>query len=690
MGQGTPLQFIPIGAFMGTDEGIPSLELAAVFSSGGNRNTYLDKLGRARTILGYTRQANNPIVGVNGAAMRVHGMYAYGQRVGRVTTRQLLLYLTNDTDLAEIHVSYDGGLTSQRLYSTAPGVVGTIPDFAQLGTYLVITQDSGVAAPQSWDGNQLATIVNSQIGFDSFGVLSSGQLSGNYQWKIVPIKADGTRKLASATMLPVALSNQKVLISWLADPDLTVSSYEVYRTTGTGKVYYYVGLAATRLTTNFTDNAHDLEIIGNRALAEYGEPPPVGVSYCESHAQRMWYGVSSLNPRTWYYSDPGLPNSVFAENKFDFTDAESFTDIGVGAVGNYKKMFVAFLERSIWTVSGSGTFNGAVIDFTRKRSDAITGAVSHRTVARVPAGSRFRNAKGEMQVANEVKLAYLTPRLDIRLFDGTNDTVISFPKSDTLKRLNYAHRRKSWVLQDKTRGELAWIFPADANTECSLAVVWNYQFGTWDEREWRFGHGVETDAEGEASVMLAGESLLATGALIYKLWNGTTFDGAAFTSQLMTTTLYGISQNRDQPTLLGQPLISFDKRWRWADVLLQLAGNSQLLVEWLPGEALDAAAAYGSRTMVNITQNVLTADGQVVRTADGQNVVVPIEQMMPFRVLFNEGHDKFSDGSANPRYLHSRGLRLRLSCVSSNGGFIGTGMNIAYQLLRGLKRDFVR
>lgn len=689
MAQGIPLSFIPIGAFMGTDEGIPSLELAAVFSSGGNKNTYLDKLGRIRTILGYTKQTRVIQGSQTGKQMLCRGLYMYGIRQGNVVTRQLLA-LFDSGDAFEFHISADAGVTWQFIGNYTELAAGAIPDFAQLGTFLVVVNSSFLTAPFQWDGNAFTQIQNTQIGFDAFGIISTGQLSGNYQWKIVPVKTDGTRKNASATMVPVALANQKVQISWLADADVTVGSYEIYRTTGTGKVYYYVGLAVGRLTTQFTDNSHDLEIIGNRALAEYGDAPPTGVAYCEAHAKRMWYGITQANPRTWYYSDPGLPASVFAENKFDFTDAESFTDIGVGAIGNFKKMFVAFLERSIWTVSGAGTFNGAVIDFNQRRTDAITGTVSHRTVAKVPAGARYRNAKGEVQVTQEVLLAYLTPRADIRLFDGNNDTIISFPKSDTLKRLNYAQRRKAWVLTDKTRGELTWVFPADNSAECSLAVSWNYQFGTWDEREWAFGHGIEADADTEASVLLAGSASTAIGAVVYRLWNGTTFDGAAITSRVLTTTLYGRSENESEPTLQGQPLFSFEKRWRWAELLFQLASDSTLLVEWLTGEAGDNDTAQGSRTIANGTQNLVTADGQNVVTNDGQQVVVPDEKLRPFRVLLNKGNDNFSDTSRNPRYLHARGLRLRITSVSNEGGFIGLGLNVAYQLLQGLKREFVK
>lgn len=691
MGQGTPLQFIPIGAFLGVDEGIPSLALASVFSGGGNRNVYLDKYGRIRTILGYTRRTRAAILSsVTALPMHGRGMYSYGQRVGNAVTRQLLVFFDNDQDAIEVHVSYDAGITFQLVQIFGATAVGAIPDFAQSGNVLIVTNDSFNSPAFQWDGNAFTQIVNTQLAAvvaSDAGVV--GQLSGNYQWRVVPVKSSGARKLSSVTSNLIALQGKKGAITWVPDPDVDVTGYEIYRTTGTGKVFYYEGLAAGRLTALWVTNAHDLEIIANRAMSEHGDAPPAGCCYCEAHGQRMWYGCRINEPRTWYYSDAGLPLSVYTENKFDFTDAESFTDIARGAVGNFNKMFVAFLERSIWTVSGSGTFNGSVIDYTQRRTNAVTGTVSHRTVAHVPQGARYRNAKGETQITPGVMLAYLTPRDDIRLFDGNNDTIISYPVTDTLKRLTYAQRRKAFMVTDKTRGEIVWVFPADGSTEPSLAVSWNYHFGTWDShRDWAFGHAIETDGADDSSILLA---VSPTVGVIHKLWEGLLFDGVAITSRIETTCLYGAAANMNQPTLQGQPLISFEKRWRWAEFLLQIASGATVTAEWLAGERVDDAdVAIGSRVLANSMVPLLTADGQAVLTADGQAIVVESETFHPFRVPLNKGSDKFSDTSRNPRYLHSRGLRLRLTCTSLAGGFITAGANIAYQLLRGLKRDFVK
>lgn len=686
------LSFLPIGAFLGEDESIPSLALAAVFASGGNRNSFLDQYGRARTIFGYTQTTAVGIVSQRGTAMRGRGMYMYGQRNGNAVTHQLLCVFEDDQGSWEVHVSYDYGRTFQFLLDAGTRA-GAIPDFAQLGTTLILTNDALVSQPLQWDGNTLTAIANVQLAAPTFTDAGVGQLMGKYRWKIVPVKADGTRKLGSLPSALTVLTNRKATIGWNADAD--AASYEVYRTTGTGVVYYFEG-AVKAPTVTFTTNQHDLEIIGNQTLISHGDTPVAGFAHCEAHAGRMWYGTSPTALRSWFYSDPGLPTSLYAENVIDFTDEESATDISVGAVGNFKRLFVAFLERSVWVVSGSGTFNGPVIDYVRRRTDATTGAVSIRAVCRVPAGARYRNAKGESQVTNDVALAYLTPQLDIRLFDGNDDEIISFPKAVTLKRLTYAQRRKAHVVTDKTRGEFTWVFPADGNDECSLGVTWNYHFGTWDERDiWPINHSVETDSPDAASVILGVNAtktegaVVAPGAVVLKLWDGTSAGGAAFTSRLMTSTLYGVADNIDQPTLQGQPMFSVTKRWRWAELLSFIFPQTTLLVESLPGEADDDADPFGSVEVTNPTEAIVSADGQPIQSADGQPVMAEITDMRPRRIMLNVGRSSdFSDGSNNPRYLHSRGIRLRFTCVSSTGGFMAIGANIAYQVLRGLKRTF--
>jgi hypothetical protein len=51
-----PIQVQLFDAFLGTQEGIHSIILPEIFSSGGSSNLFIDKFGRAKKISGYTKQ----------------------------------------------------------------------------------------------------------------------------------------------------------------------------------------------------------------------------------------------------------------------------------------------------------------------------------------------------------------------------------------------------------------------------------------------------------------------------------------------------------------------------------------------------------------------------------------------------------------------------------------------------------
>jgi len=51
-----PLQFILFDAFLGSQEGIHSIILPDIFSSGGSKNVYIDKFARVAQVNGYLRQ----------------------------------------------------------------------------------------------------------------------------------------------------------------------------------------------------------------------------------------------------------------------------------------------------------------------------------------------------------------------------------------------------------------------------------------------------------------------------------------------------------------------------------------------------------------------------------------------------------------------------------------------------------
>jgi hypothetical protein len=157
---------------------------------------------------------------------------------------------------------------------------------------------------------------------------------------------------------------KSVSLSWSQDSNVSVDGYEIYRTSGTGSTFYYVATLVGRATVAYTDNISDQTILENRVMEEHGDAPPVAY-WCEPHKQRMWWLRTDTYPTRAYWSDPGLADSVYAENFLDFSDSETVGDVITGALGNYEGLLVVFTEKAVWTVSGTGA--SLVISLTGRR-----------------------------------------------------------------------------------------------------------------------------------------------------------------------------------------------------------------------------------------------------------------------------------------------------------------------------------
>jgi len=535
-----------------------------------------------------------------------------------------------------------------------------------MGDILIFT--NGKVAPRSYDGTTWATAGSTQLAAPIASAGSSGNKVGTYKFRLVPVRTDGTRKVASVASSPIAVQDKQITLTWTADADVTVGGYEIYSTSGTGEVYYFEDYVDGRLTTSYTANAPGLTILENRVMQEHGDAPPQ-TYHCEAHKQRMWYFRTDTDPQTGWWSDPGDPDSVYNENQITFADAETIGDEIKGALGDYEGLLVVFEERSIWTVSGTGQVIGNIVDWTRTRTNAQTGTVSIRTVVRIPVGSRYIDQIGKVQVTNVATLAYLTPLLDIRIFDGDNDIIISHPKKELLATLNYEHRHKAFALHDTFRSEVTWLFPTGSCGEPNKAVTWNYRWGVWYERDWAFSHAVEIESTADSSILLAGSNSPVTGGFCYQLWNGNSFDGSPIQATWMTKTLYGVL---DQ----AQPGLAQTKRWRWADFLFEMEQTVTLTVEWMPGNVPDNAVAFGTTSISPALFYLVTASGDGIDSASADDLTVSQASSQTRAVL------KTSTGD----YLHDTGIRFRVGDNAALGSWSLEAFALAYQILPGLQR----
>jgi hypothetical protein len=669
-----PIQTQTFTVFLGTQEGIHSVALPTIYSSSGSRNLWIDKLGRAKKILGYAKQNSSAVTTNTGAsATRLRDLRAYRQ-TGASFTRQLLGVFDDGSDEYELWYSTNDGVAWTFIADLGGGSVDAIPDFAQVDNDLFFA--NGVVAPRLWNGSALSTAGPSAKSPTITAAVNaaSGQLNGSYSWKMVSVDGDEVRSAGSVTSNIIQLQDEQADLSWAADSDADVVGYELYRTTGTGANFYFVTFIDGRTTTSITDNASDLDILEHRLLQEHGDAPATGSYFCEPHKQRLWWGRTDTNPRRVFWSDPGEPDQVGANNYLDFTDQSSVGDILTALHGDFEGMLVAFQERSIWTVSGTGQIVSDIMDWVRTKSNAVTGTVSHRSVIKVPAGSVYTDASGQNVTTSRVMLAYFTPLGDIRLFDGNNDIIISTPVKETLKTYLYAQRTKIHAVHDVENGHVVWFWPSATalEDECTQAVVWNYRWGVWyvwPDMPMAASTTIETATD--TQIVLTGEAQTTKGGFCYKFFSGNSFDGDTIPARWMTKVVYGTDNSWDVRN--PQQLMPYIKRFRWLDLIAEAESDVTLTVEWMSGASSDDAVGRGSasQSIEPLGLQLITSDGNGIQTADGSNITLPFDSVQ--KIINLEG--------SNGDYIQDVGCRIRISDDAANGSWSLEGMTLGFQVL---------
>lgn len=657
-------------SFLGEQSGIHSIVLPDLFSPGGGRNMWIDKFGRATRIDGYDNlNATAITTDTGGSAVNIVGLFAFRSFSGGSATNRLRAVVDDGTDEWEVFGSSNEGSTWALLTDFGSDPVGKVPDYAQFGNLGFLT--NGVDIPQQDNGSALSNAGGTQSPTVTAATGSAGALAGTHKWKLVSVESDGSRHPGSIASSAVQFDKEQSDLTWTADADGNVVGYELYRTTGTGEVYYFVTYIDTRTTASFTDVTPDIIILENRVLEEHGDAPPTGIYFVEPFAQRMWWGRTDANPRTVYPSDPGDPDSVLTQNGIDLTDAETFGDQLTGMLGGYEGTLVCFEETAIWTISGTGQVIGNLLDWTRIRTNARVGTPSIRAVSRVSAGSIYTDQKGRFQTTNVATLAYFTPFKDIRLFDGDNDLIISTPVLETLKTVNAAALETVHVVDDPTRNQMTWFVPIDSATTPNRAITWNYAYGVW--HIWTpmpFLSSLRFISPTNGVRLIVGEASRTTGGFIYELWNGNTFNGTGITGQWMTKTLYGVDEH-------GRPDLSTTKRWRWMDLLTKQVQAVTFTVEALEGNVPDDASAFASVTITPGSATILSADGSTIQSADGSDLTISVASSTIRALLEN------ADGD----YLHDEGVRFRIKDDGSDqAAWSIEAFQIAFQQMPGLMR----
>jgi hypothetical protein len=665
---GTALLDRLFSPFGGDQQGIGHRLLSDAYSPAGSQNVWIDKLGHMVAGGDFVIASSS----LGGAVTeRITGLFFFAnvglaQQTLGIGTFEDAAGLTWYVRYLVVNATWSVTGPWVNLVSIATGAPNnTVPDFAQLGDQLFLTTGAATDGPRVINfggGGPPPTAVfvgSTQLAAPVPTLVGVGVLNGIYQWKVVPIKNDNARKVGSVTSAAdFQVVNQQTSLAWVADADVTVSGYEIYRTTGSGKTFWRVAYVDGRLTVAYVDNVDDKTILQDIVLELHGDAPPIDTFYCETHKGRMWWGRVNNAPRRVYYSDPGVPDSVnVLANYIDFTDAQNTSDYITGMTGNYKDMLVVWLHDSVWTISGTGQILSQVVDWNRERSNARTGCIGHRTALKIPKGAHYTDESGQMQVTEEATLAFMTPLGDIRLFDGLHDYVISYPKKDllaaealtNLQQAEGVYRQaKQHAFLDETRGLAIWyIFNGGATIQ--TAVVWNYRLGTWHEFSGQtFNAVVAMYTRTEGVSLVAGEARTATGSATYRLYTGGGGqNGAVLPTRWISAPLrFGAGDEPDSMRV---------KRYRWTEWFFKkMAAPLTLTVEAIPGDTDDADVTTAAALMSFTVSTTGRTEMKKLQTAAG-------------------------------KYVHDRGMRLRCTQSSTSGIWTLEYLRIVYQVLHGIK-----
>ena len=631
------------GSGAGAHEGVGPLDVVDFYSSEDSVNVYIEKggpLGQVKKILGYLKRNATPIVtDADSNAVAVIGLFPFRSFSGVTVTRHIVAVVEDSTFESrkyEAWVSTDTGATWTFKLSLGTGGSGIVlvVDGAQLGNNLYITNGSG--AGWIYDGSTVAAVGGTQSPQPTASSTGTGPLRGEYEYKLISLKAGKDRQLGSAASTSVRVEDTSMGLTWTADSDGDVVGYEIYRTTGSGFEFYRLTYVDGRTTAAFTpDEVSDANLLEGITLERKGDAPPTGAHFVETHEQRMWWGRFNANPRRAYFSTPGVADSVGAFDFIEFTDADSATDKLTGLHGGFYGYEIFFQEHSIWSLSGTGEIVNNVANWERSKTSAQYGCVSHRTAIRVPAGAKYPTIDGQVATTGGETLAYMTPFKTINLLapsGGGNfaDEVISHPKETYLSTLNYLARNQAIAEHDKARGHIRWYFPSGVSQgQNNKGVQWDYRHGAWSElSQAPFASALSFEQGTAAEILLTGDATGSSG-LVYENWKGNNYNGSGndIQADFWTKTFFGYTED-------AAPMMDSLCIWQEMEIVTGAAGSA-LSLTWSMyqdyGNASASAFSTGAIAMAgtNVTHvqnradlfnttsgNQLTSHGMRMRLGD--------------------------------------------------------------------------
>jgi len=654
------LSFLQLTTFLGTEEGFSDVVVPDFYSPSDSVNVYVDKTGRIARILGTSAKSADLVTDTGSTAAKVLSLVPVNDSNGKTNT--VFAYLSDGVNEAELWKGTLAGSFADFAFSkeTSTSAVTLPADWTAFGDNTYITCAPGT--PQKWDGSSLTNAGLTQSPTVTSVAGSATTHAGTYRWKLVSMVGP-TRQQGSVASTALALNDEDADLTWTADTDGTVTGYELYRTTGTGEIFYFTDYIDGRLTASYTDIIPDSVILGNRALQEQGDAPPSS-QFVETHKERTWWANTATNPNRLWWSDPARPESIGALNFIDLHDPETRSPAITAVVGDFEGRLTVWSRGSIWSVSGTMTVlaNG-VLDLYVTKTAASVGATSRRSIVRVPRGAVYRDTFGRLQRTDKPELGYLSSHGDIRLFGGESDVIISGAIQPTPFASNPPDPsdNASYATHDESRSLIWWSIPTtEAVANSVQTIVWDYKHGTW--YRWT---GIQSQCSLVAKTSTEGTSLIlgaeparlsaAAGVKILQLFTGNTdVDSAAIAGRWVTRTLYPAAEDANALDL------HTTKRFRWVDMALGANVGAIFLKVW----PAHADADSGDTPLFTSTIAAATL-------VDADQGVVQLKTLLK---------------SSTGRYTHATGIRLEVGNTASGAPWNLQGITLAYQAMPGLRR----
>lgn len=615
--------------FQGDHEGLGSL-LTDLLSPSDSQNIYFEKKGAVARAPGYLKVNTAYTTDTGSSATFCVGLYPYftGSAI------EIIGVFDDTSDEYELAVSTNNAASFTFGKDLGTNLNDKIPDSGQIGSKMIMTFGKGL--PQKYSGSSFADVGETRSPTPAAAAGGAGNLRGQYEVKLVSVETDGTRHAASVSSAVVELAGKELDLTWTQDSDTDVVGYEVYVKKKTEGLFRFTQYVNGRTTAAATVNKGDLARRRERALREHGDPPITDLHFCEPFQKSMFYSRTAAKPRSLYYSDPNKPEQVWAESELLLQDSDSMSDEIRGLHGGLDGILTVFQQESVWTVSGTGDISADGVDWRVRKSDAMVGAASHRAVIKVPPGAKFLDASGQLQTTEVATLLYLSSFLDLRLFNGRSDQLISHSKRDFFASVNYANRAKAHIQAiPDTDLIIIYVPHGSSQTTVNKGIVWNWRLGTMTEITNRPFACSLTTLSATGTLALTGQSLTAAGGLIYNPWTGNNYDGSGtIDAQYWSELIFAIKDDGSGPRLAMES----DQRFRWCKPIFEVLASSRTVsVALFEGFAVDGATAFATKT-IDITGSNVSHVSQRLRFVHSSTERYSADKIHRIKIFTNDAN----------------------------------------------------